>query len=180
MSLHDLIANLEAELAALFARFRSHPAVVAAAEPAPASPVAPVVEPSKPAPVAEPPVAPVAPPAQVISDPVIAPPVAPVAPAPVGPAFNPHKTTLDASDIGGLFEPGFGTTNYTITGPLRVFLVIDGQEVLTEKASMKIDGKPELFAGVNPTADDIGAGPHSVVVQNSVVTGRTRLQVQAV
>jgi hypothetical protein len=40
----------------------------------------------------------------------------------VGPAFNARKTILDASDVGGLFEPQAGTTSYTVTGPLKVFL----------------------------------------------------------
>lgn len=172
MTLHDLFVELEADVAALFARFRCHPAVVAAVEPA--APAAPVAEPPV-APVQ--PVAPVEPPPQVISDPA---PVAPVAPAPsAGPVFNPHKTVLDASDIGGLFEPAFGMTTYTITGPLRVFLVIDGTEVLTEKASLSVDGSTPQDATVNGTIAMVGEGAHKAVVQHNVTTGRVRLQVQA-
>lgn len=49
MSLHDLIAEFEAEVASLFARFRSHPVVqeVTAAAPPAAAPAAPAPEPVK-------------------------------------------------------------------------------------------------------------------------------------
>jgi hypothetical protein len=94
------------------------------------------------------------------------------------PAFDPYKTVLDSSDIGGLFEPRFGMTTYTITGLLRVFLVIDGAEVLTEKASLSVDGGPPQDATVNGTQARIGEGSHRVVVQHNVSTGRVRLQVQ--
>jgi hypothetical protein len=97
----------------------------------------------------------------------------------VGPAFNARKTVLDASDVGGLFEPQAGTTSYTVTGPLKVFLVIDGTEVLTEKASLSVDGGPAKDATVNGTIGEVPAGRHTVLVRHNVVAGRVRLEVQA-
>jgi hypothetical protein len=93
-------------------------------------------------------------------------------------SFDPKKTTLDVSDAGHLFEPSPDTT-YTLTGPLAVSVMVDSEEVLTEKATVSLDGAeavPVAGAGMGWAAR-VGEGQHTLRVVHNVTTGRVRVQV---
>jgi hypothetical protein len=92
--------------------------------------------------------------------------------------FDPKKTTLDVSDAGHLFEPSPDTT-YTLTGPLAVSVMVDGEEVLSEKATVSLDeaeAAPVAGAGMGWAAR-VGEGQHTLRVVHNVTTGRVRVQV---
>jgi hypothetical protein len=93
-------------------------------------------------------------------------------------SFDPKKTTLDITDAGHLFEPSPDTT-YTLTGPLAVSVMVDGEEVLSEKATVSLDGAeavPVAGAGMGWAAR-VGEGQHTLRVVHNVTTGRVRVQV---
>lgn len=167
MNLRDLIANLEAEVAALFARFRSHPVVQAqAAEQAP--PVQTAIVPPEPATVIS------ATTGQPTAHPTVtdlmfqsADPAKYVPSTPAGDStFDPHKTNLGPSDFGQVFKADPPGVTYTLDVPngCHVFMLRDGEFFPDQWATYSVDSGPVEQCNFTGPIANVGPGVHTVVV----------------
>lgn len=99
--------------------------------------------------------------------------------APADPSFNPSKTTLDvAVDQGKIFTPAMGETTYTIIGPARIQVGIDGTQVIGETISYKIDDAADFQQSIGTGfVGDVPSGQHKLVVRHNATVGHAHVEI---